>query len=433
MTPIETGFVGILVLLALMFVGMPIGFAMLLVGSAGFIYVVKFSAALHILASVPYGLISNYDYCVLPLFLLMGTIILNAGFGKSLFRFAHTLTGRLPGGLAMATIFACAVFAAVASSSIACALTIGLIALPEMRNYKYNDALSSGAVAAGGTLGILIPPSGVFIIYGIMTEQSIGKLFMAGVFPGILLALLFMVAIYVWVRLDPSAAPKGENVSFKEIMKALGNCAEILALLILILGGLIIGWFTPTEAGAVGAFGALVLSLLRRQLTWQGFKESIIDSMRNAGMIFTVLTGAMVFNAFFAVTTIPMELAGWVTKLPLPPVIIMLIIMLMYVLLGTFLDELAMILLTIPVFFPVVVKLGFDPIWFGVIIVLVVELGMISPPVGITMFIVKGIAPDVPIEKIFKGVLPFVAAVAIVMLVLLVFPKIALFLPSLME
>jgi C4-dicarboxylate transporter, DctM subunit len=339
----------------------------------------------------------------------------------------------MPGGLAMATIFACAVFAAVASSSIACALTIGLIAIPEMKNYKYDNALSSGAVAAGGTLGILIPPSGVFIIYGIMTEQSIGKLFMAGVLPGILLALLFMAAIYVWVRLKPSAAPKGEKVSFKDIMKALGSCAEILALLILILGGLIMGWFTPTEAGAVGAFGALVLSLIRRQLTWQGFKESIIDSMRNAGMIFTVLTGAMVFNAFFAVTTIPMELAGWVTRLPLPPVIIMLIIMLMYVLLGTFLDELAMILLTIPVFFPVVTKLGFDPIWFGVIIVLVVELGMISPPVGITMFIVKGIAPDVPIETIFRGVLPFVVSVAIVMLVLLAFPKIALFLPGLMQ
>jgi tripartite ATP-independent transporter DctM subunit len=266
-----------------------------------------------------------------------------------------------------------------------------------------------------------------------MTEQSIGKLFMAGVFPGILLALLFMAAIYLWIRLNPSVAPVGAKFSLKDIMKALGGCAEILVLLLLILGGLIIGWFTPTEAGAVGACGAIVLSLIRRQLTWRGVKDSIIDTMRNTGMIFTVLTGAMVFNAFFAVTTIPMELAGWVTGLPLPPFVIMLIIMAMYVVLGTFLDELAMILLTIPVFFPVVTKLGFDPIWFGVVIVLVVELGMISPPVGITMFIVKGIAPDVPIEKIFKGVLPFFAAVAVVMLVLLAFPKIALFLPGLMD
>ncbi len=432
MSPIVTGVVGIGVLLALMFAGMPIGFAMLLVGSVGFVYIVKLSGALHILASVPYGMISNYDYCVLPLFLLMGTIILNAGFGRSLFRFAHAVTGRMSGGLAIATIFACGVFAAVSSSSIACALTIGLIAIPEMRSYKYNDALATGSVAAGGTLGILIPPSGVFIIYGIMTEQSIAKLFVAGIVPGIILALMFIAVTYTWVKLKPTTAPPGQPFSLKEMMSTLFGCAEILALLLLVLGGLILGWFTPTEAGAVGAAGAIVLSLLRRQLSWQGFKESITDTMRNTGMIFIIVTGALVFNAFFAVTTIPMELAGWVGTLPLSPVVIMLIIFLMYVLLGTFLDELSMILLTLPVFFPVVTKLGFDPIWFGVIIVLVVELGMISPPVGMTMFIVKGIAPDVPIGMIFRGVLPFTIAVCVLMLILLAFPEIALFLPRLM-
>ena len=432
MSPIVTGVVGLGVLFALMFIGLPIGFAMLLVGSVGFLYIIKLSAALHILASVPYGLISNYDYCVLPLFLLMGTIILNAGFGRSLFRLAHVTTGRMPGGLAVATIFACAVFAAVSSSSIACALTIGLIAIPEMRSYKYDDALAAGAVASGGTLGILIPPSGVFIIYGIMTEQSIGKLFVAGIIPGIMLALMFIAVIYIQVRLKPTLAPRGRSFSLKELISALGGCAEMLALLLLVLGGLMIGWFTPTEAGAVGACGALVLSLVRRQLSWQGFKESIIDTVRNTGMIFIILTGALVFNAFFAVTTIPMELAGWVTALPLPPVVIMLVIFVMYVLLGTFLDEVAMILLTLPVFFPVVTKLGFDPIWFGVIIVLVVEMGMISPPVGMTMFVVKGIAPDIPIETIFRGVLPFTIAVGLLMLLLLAFPQIALFLPRLM-
>ena len=432
MSPIVTGVIGLGVLFALMFVGLPIGFAMLLVGSVGFLYIIKLSAALHILASVPYGLISNYDYCVLPLFLLMGTIILNAGFGRSLFRLAHVTTGRMPGGLAVATIFACAVFAAVSSSSIACALTIGLIAIPEMRSYKYDDALAAGSVASGGTLGILIPPSGVFIIYGIMTEQSIGKLFVAGIIPGIMLALMFIAVIYIQVRLKPTLAPRGRSFSLKELISALGGCAEMLALLLLVLGGLMIGWFTPTEAGAVGACGALVLSLVRRQLSWQGFKESIIDTVRNTGMIFIILTGALVFNAFFAVTTIPMELAGWVTALPLPPVVIMLVIFVMYVLLGTFLDEVAMILLTLPVFFPVVTKLGFDPIWFGVIIVLVVEMGMISPPVGMTMFVVKGIAPDIPIETIFRGVLPFTIAVGLLMLLLLAFPQIALFLPRLM-
>jgi C4-dicarboxylate transporter DctM subunit len=433
MSPIVTGIVGLGVLFVLMFAGLPIGFAMLLVGSVGFVYIVKLSGALHILASIPYGLISNYDYCVLPLFLLMGTIILNAGFGRSLFRLAHAMTGRMSGGLAVATIFACAVFAAVSSSSIACALTIGLIAIPEMRNYKYDDALAAGAVASGGTLGILIPPSGIFIIYGIMTQQSIGKLFVAGIIPGIMLALMFIAVIYIQVRLKPTLAPPGQSFSLKEVISAIGGCVEMLALLLLVLGGLMIGWFTPTEAGAVGACGAIVLALVRRQLSWQGFKESIIDTVRNTGMIFVILTGALVFNAFFAVTTIPMELAGWVTVLPLPPFVIMLVIFVVYVLLGTFLDEVSMILLTLPVFFPVVTKLGFDPIWFGVIIVLVVEMGMISPPVGMTMFVVKGIAPDIPIETIFKGVLPFTIAVALLMILLLVFPQIALFLPRLMD
>ena len=432
MSPIVTGVIGLVALFVLMFVGMPIGFAMLLVGSVGFVYIVRLSGALHILASVPYGLISNYDYCVLPLFLLMGTIILNAGFGRSLFRLAHVMTGRMPGGLAVATIFACAVFAAVSSSSIACALTIGLIAIPEMRRYRYDDCLAAGAVASGGTLGILIPPSGVFIIYGIMTEQSIGKLFVAGIIPGFMLALMFIAVIYIRVRLKPALAPPGQSFSLKELISALGGCAEMLALLLLVLGGLMIGWFTPTEAGAVGACGAILLALVRRQLSWQGFKESIIDTVRNTGMIFIILTGALVFNAFFAVTTIPMELAGWVTALPVPPFVIMLVIFLMYVMLGTFLDEVSMILLTLPVFFPVVTKLGFDPIWFGVIIVLVVEMGMISPPVGMTMFVVKGIAPDIPIETIFKGVLPFTIVVALLMILLLVFPQIALFLPRVM-
>jgi len=433
MNPITTGIVGICVLLVLMFAGMPIGFTMLLVGSTGFFYLVKLSGAIHILASVPYALISNYDYAVLPLFLLMGTIILNAGFGGTLFRFANTMLGRLPGGLAIATIFACGVFSAISSSSIACTLTIGLIAIPEMRRYKYDSALCAGSVAAGGTLDILIPPSGLFIIYGIMTEQSIAKLFIAGMIPGIILALMFIVVVYFRVRLNPTLAPSGQSTTFREKMAALGECVEILLLCILILGGLIIGWFTPTEAGAVGAFGAIVFALIRKRLSWKGFKDSVIDTIRNTGMIFIIVMGALVFNAFFAVTTIPMELAEWVSGLALPPVSIMVIILLMYIILGTFLDELAMILLTLPIFFPVVTRLGFDPIWFGVVVVLVVEMGMISPPVGMTMFIVKGIAPDIPMQTIFKGVLPFVIAVAVLMVLLVAFPKMALFLPRLMD
>jgi tripartite ATP-independent transporter DctM subunit len=433
MNPIATGIVGICILLTLMFAGMRIGFAMLLVGSIGFFCLVRLSGAIHVLASVPYGLISNYDYCVLPLFLLMGTIILNAGFGGTLFRLANAMLGRLPGGLAIATIFACGIFSAISSSSIACALTIGLIAIPEMRKYKYDSALAAGSVAAGGTLDILIPPSGLFIIYGIITEQSISKLFIAGMIPGIILALMFIVVIYIWVRLNPTLAPPGSSTTFREKMTALGECTEILMLCILILGGLIVGWFTPTEAGAIGASGAIVFSLIRKRLTWQGFKDSVIDTMRNTGMIFIIVIGALVFNTFLAVTTIPMELADWVSGLALPPVSIIVIILLMYILLGTFLDELSMILLTLPIFYPVVTRLGFDPIWFGVAVVLVVEMGMISPPVGMTMFVVKGIAPDIPMQTIFKGVLPFVIAVAVMMALLVVFPRMALFLPELMD
>jgi tripartite ATP-independent transporter DctM subunit len=433
MNPISTGIVGIGILLILMFAGMRIGFAMLLVGSIGFFYLVRLSGAIHVLASVPYGLISNYDYCVLPLFLLMGTIILNAGFGGTLFRLANAILGRLPGGLAIATIFACGIFSAISSSSIACALTIGLIAIPEMRKYKYDSALAAGSVAAGGTLDILIPPSGLFIIYGIITEQSISKLFIAGMIPGIILALLFIVVVYIYVRLNPNLAPAGSSTTFREKMTALGECTEILMLCILILGGLIVGWFTPTEAGAIGAFGAIVFSLIRKRLSWKGFKDSVIDTMRNTGMIFIIVMGALVFNTFLAVTTIPMELADWVSGLALPPVSIMVIILLMYILLGTFLDELSMILLTLPIFYPVVTRLGFDPIWFGVVVVLVVEMGMISPPVGMTMFVVKGIAPEIPMQTIFKGVLPFVIAVAVMMALLVVFPRMALFLPGLMR
>jgi len=433
MNPITTGIVGICLFLALMAAGMPIGFAMLLIGSSGFIYLVKLSGAIHIITSIPYGLISNYDYCVLPLFLLMGTIILNAGFGGTLFRLAYTLLGRMRGGLAIATIFACGVFSAVSASSIACALTIGLIAIPEMRKYKYDNALCAGSVAAGGTLDILIPPSGLFIIYGIMTEQSIAKLYIAGIIPGIILALMFIIMVFIRVQLNPALAPPATSTTFREKIAAFGECIEILLLCLLVLGGLLIGWFTPTEAGAVGAFGAIIFSLIRGRLSWKGFKDSVIDTILNTGMIFTILVGALVFNAFLAVTTIPMELAGWVSGLPLSPVSIIVIILLMYIMLGTFLDELSMILLTLPIFYPVVVRLGFDPIWFGVVVVLVVEMGMISPPVGMTMFVVKGIAPEIPIETIFKGVLPFVIAVAIMMVLLVAFPQLALFLPRLMD
>lgn len=431
MSPVVTGLVGFVVLLALMAAGMRLGFAMLLMGFAGFAYLSKFGAAIAVLGRVPFEVISNYDFCVLPLFLLMANLCLKAGLGRSLFIMTYNWLGRLPGGLSVATIGACALFSAASASGIATAATIGMVAIPEMQRYKYNDRLAAGCVAAGGTLGIMIPPSGILIIYGILTEQSISDLFIAGIIPGIVLALMFVLMIYIWVRKNPTLAPKSEKVSLKEKFMSITDSLEMIALILLVIVGLIIGWFTPTEAGAIGALGALVLPFIRRRLNWQGFKDAVIDALHTTGVIFTILLGAIVFNSFLAVTTIPMEIAEWVGGLGLSPIYVITIILLAYLLLGTFLDEMSMILLTIPIFFPVVIELGFDPIWFGIVIVLVVEMGMISPPVGITMFVVKGIAPDISMATIFKGVLPFWVTTIIFAALLVAFPQMALFLPNL--
>jgi C4-dicarboxylate transporter DctM subunit len=350
--------------------------------------------------------------------------------GKSLFYMAYSWLGRLPGGLSVATIGACALFGAASASGIATAATIGMVAIPEMQRYKYDAGLAAGCVAAGGTLGIMIPPSGILIIYGIITQQPIAKLFIAGIIPGIVLSLMFITMVYIRVRLNPVLAPLGPQTSLKEKFMSIGNAIEMILLILLVIVGLIIGWFTPTEAGAIGAFGAIILSLIRRRLSWQGFKEATIETIRNTGMIFTILIGALVFTSFLAVTTLPMEIAEWITGLGLSPMTIMIIILLIYLSLGTFLEEMSMILLTLPIFYPVVTAIGFDPIWFGIVIVLVVEMGMISPPVGITMFVVKGIAPDISMGTIFKGVLPFWFITIVFAALLVAFPQIALFLPG---
>jgi C4-dicarboxylate transporter DctM subunit len=430
MSPGATGAVAIAVLLALMALGMPIGFTMLLIGFFGFSYLVKFSASFHILATAPFQIISNYDYCVLPLFLLMADICLNSGLAKSLFRLVYAWIGRVHGGLSIATIGACALFAAASASSIATGVTMGMVAIPEMRSYKYDSALATGCVAAGGTLGILIPPSGILILYGIITEQSISQLFIAGIIPGIMLAVMFMIMIFIRAWLNPSLAPKGTSTSFKEKMVATGQSIEMVLLLLLVIIGLIIGWFTPTEAGAVGAFGAILFSLIRGRLSWQGFKDSIVDTIRNTGMIFAIIIGAFVFNYFLAVSTIPMELAEYVGNLGFPPVIIMVIIIMVYLVLGCFIDAMSMILLTIPIFFPVATSLGFDPIWFGIVIVLVVEMAMITPPVGMNVYVIQGITRDVPMQTVFKGIIPFVIIEFCFVILLVAFPQIALFLPS---
>jgi C4-dicarboxylate transporter DctM subunit len=332
----------------------------------------------------------------------------------------------------MATVAGCAGFAAVSASSIATATTFGLQALPEMKRYNYDPALATGCIAAGGTMGILIPPSGMLIIYGIFTGTSIGRLFSGGMIPGILEAIFYMITIYILCLWKPSLGPRGPSYSFREKIAAFGSCGEIVGLVVLVLGGLIIGWFTPTEAGAVGAFGAIVLSLIRGRLTWSKFKHALAETIKTTGMVYVILIGAFILNYFLAVTTIPFWLADTISALPLPPLAIMAAMIMVYLFLGCIMDAAAMILLTIPVFFPLAMSLGFDPIWFGIIIVRVVEIGMITPPIGVNVYVIAGVAPDVPMQTIFKGIVPFLIADVFHVLLLLFVPAVVLFLPGLM-
>jgi tripartite ATP-independent transporter DctM subunit len=430
MNPIHAGIIGIVLLIAILFTRFPVAFCMTLVGFLGFGYLVSPHAALNIMAKDFYTVFSSYGLTVVPLFVFMGQILFYAGISRKLYDAANAWLGHYKGGLAMATVGACASFSAICGSTNATAATMATVALPEMRRLNYRDELATGVVAAGGSLGILIPPSVIFIVYGIMTEQSIGKLFMAGIFPGILLSVLFILTIYIWVSINPKMAPRVEKQDIRLKLKSLTGLIEVIILFIMVMGGLFIGVFTPTEAGAVGAFGGLVIPLVRRQLTWQGFLKAIYSSTVTTCMIFMIVAGATVFGHFLAVTTIPSVLSSWVVGLPLPSWAIMIVVMFFFFIGGCFMDALGMILLTIPIFFPVAVALGYDPIWFGVVIVLVTELGVITPPVGINVYVVSGIAQDVPLEKIFKGAFPFVLTLLTYLIIMLFFPQIALFLPS---
>jgi tripartite ATP-independent transporter DctM subunit len=430
MTSVQVGIIGVVFLILILFSKFPVAFCMTLVGLLGFGYLVSPSAALNIMAKDFYSVFSSYGLTVVPLFVFMGQILFYAGISRKLYDAAYAWLGHYKGGLAMATVGACASFSAICGSTNATAATMATVALPEMKRFKYRDELATGVVAAGGSLGILIPPSVIFIVYGIMTEQSIGKLFMAGILPGVLLSILFVLTIYVWVSINPSMAPRVEKQSWKTKLRSLAGLVEVIALFGLVMGGLFIGVFTPTEAGAVGAFGGLMISIIRRGLTWEGFLQALYSSTRTTCMILMIVAGATVFGHFLAVTTIPSVLSTWVVGLPLPPWAVMIVVMFFFFIGGCFMDALGMILLTIPIFFPVAMALGYDPIWFGVVIVLVTELGVITPPVGINVYVVNGIAQDVPLEKIFKGALPFVLTLLTYLVIMIFFPQIALFLPS---
>ena len=436
MSPTLIGIIGILVMVIVFLSRMPVAFVMAMIGYLGFSIMISGQGGLSLLSRAVYDVFSSYGLTTIPLFIFMGQLAFNCGISHRLYDTGYKFLGSTRGGLAMATVSACTAFGAVCGSSPATAATMATVGLPEMKRYKYADELATGAVASGGGLGMIMPPSIVLIVYGILTEQSIGKLFVAGIIPAILVTILFIISIYIKCRLNPEQGPAGERFTWGQKMKSLLGMGETLAVFVLVIGGLFIGLFTPTEAAAVGAFGVLAVSLIRRQLTWEGFVKSLYETLRTSCMVMMLIAGAVIFGKFLAVTRIPFDMATWVGGFDLPPYMILTVVVLIYFFGGCFMDALALVMLTVPIFYPLVTGLGYDPIWFGLIIVMVTEMGVITPPVGINVYVVYGVAKnvigEVPLESIFKGIFPFLLAVIVGIIILMIFPQIILFLPRLM-
>lgn len=437
MSPTLIGITGIVIMILMFLTRMPVAFVMATAGFVGFSTMVTPNAGLVLLSRNVYEVFGSYDLTTIPLFVLMGQLGFNSGISKRLYDAGYKFLGSTRGGLAMATVSACTAFGAVCGSSPATAATMATVGLPEMKRYNYDDELATGSVASGGGIGMIMPPSVVLIIYGILTEQSIGQLFVAGIFPALLVTLLFIIAIYIKCRINPEQGPCGETFTWKQKLKALLGLSETLAVFILVIGGIFIGLFTPTEAAAIGAFGILVIAIIRKQISWAGFIKSLMETLRTSCMVMMLIAGAIIFGKFLAVTRIPFEIANWVSELQLAPFLVMAVIIMIYFIGGCFMDALAFVTLTVPIFFPVVMELGYNPIWFGIIIVMVTEMGVITPPVGINVYVVYGVAKNVldqeiPLEKIFKGILPFLLAVIVGVMILIICPQIILFLPELM-
>lgn len=423
--------IGVVVFLILAFVGVPFAFSFAIVGFVGFTLIRGIEPGLAMLGQAPWQWASQSGLIVVPLFILMGQFAFHSGISRDLYQATYKWMGRLPGGLALATNLACTGFAACTGSSLASGATMGTIAYPEMMRFRYSPRLATGCIASGGTLGILIPPSIVFIIYGFLTEQPIGVLFIAGILPGLLLSGLFLALIFVMCVLNPTLGPPGdESFSWREKIASLTGIWGMLLLFVLVIGGLYFGVFAPSEAGSVGALGAFVVAFFRGT-TPRMFITALKDSLRLTCMTTTILIGAMIFSNFVTVSGIPMMFAAWVTGLPISPYAILIFILLLYIPLGMVLDALSMVLLTIPTVFPIVKGLGFDPIWFGVLIVLVVEMALITPPVGMITYIVQGVT-HVPLEQVFRGNLPFLISMFVALALLVIFPEISLFLPRTM-
>jgi len=422
--------IGFVALFVLMLLRVPVGMAMGLVGVTGFAYLVNGDAALKIVGHTSMRTATDYTFGVIPMFLLMGAFVSNSGMSRELFRAANAFVGHFRGGLGLATIAACAGFAAISGSSVATAATFATVAYPEMRRYNYPQSFATGVIAAGGTLGAMLPPSTVLAVYGIITEQDIGKLFIAGVIPGLLAASMDMLTVVVIGRLRPDFLPAAPRHTWKERVTGLRDIWAMLLLFVFVIGGLYGGLFTPTEAGGVGATGALLIGVVCGRLTRSEIRRSLLQAVRTAAAVLTVLIGALLFGYFLTVTQTPQKVTVFLTGLGLGRYGVLALIMLMYLVLGCLMDSLAMIILTIPIIFPVILQLGFDPIWFGVIIVMTVELGLIHPPVGMNVFVIKSVVQEVSFSTIFRGVLPFIVTDLIRLVILIAFPILALWLPS---
>jgi len=421
---------GLLVLLILMVLRMPISFSMFIVGFFGLLVVASPRAAYSVLTTDLWNQFSNYTMSVVPLYILMGEIVFRTGVTESLFKAAYKWVGQFRGGMAATVVLASAGFAAICGSNSATAAAMGTMALPELKKYKYDETLSSGVVAAGGTLGIIIPPSTVLLVIALQTEQSVRQLFVASVIPGLMLTVLFLSTVFYLCKRNPELGPAGPRVSFKEKISSIIGVVPTLVLFAFVIGGLFKGWFTPTESGAFGAFGAMVIALVMRKLTFKNLSESLFGTLKSATMVTTLVIGAMVFGRFLAITRLPYVVADFTSSLQVSPVIILSAILLIYLIGGALMDALGFLIISIPIFFPTIIALGYDPVWFAVLLCIVTSAGAITPPVGVTVFVVKGLAPDIPIMSIFKGACYFMIPYFVIVILLNVFPNVVTFLLS---
>jgi C4-dicarboxylate transporter DctM subunit len=424
------GALGVLILIILFLSRVPVAFSMGIMGFLGFSYLASLNAGVDMVAIDMFQVFSSYNLTVVPMFVLMGCIAFRIGMSKRIFDASYVVLGNMRGGLTIASILGSAAFAAICGSTSATAAAMGTVALPQMKRFGYDDSLATGCVASAGTLGILIPPSALLIIYGIIAEQSIGKLFIAGLLPGLLLAFAFVITIFVICWRNPKLGPPGPATTLREKIKAIPALGEVAIIFVIVLGGLMTGWFSATQAGGAGAGTVALLGLVKRSLTWRNLVEAAEDTRLISCMVMFVIFGATLFGRFMAVTRLPFMLSTWIGGLALPPAFIMILVVLIHLIGGCFMDGLAMIMLTVPILLPTILALGFNPIWFGVMITLIVEMGAITPPVGINVYVIKGIAPDVPLETIFKGIFPFLWALIVVTIILIFFPEIATFLPG---